>query len=422
MRLRRMVTQLTHQRTCLFLSNRASVYLKLEQYEEALQDAKEYILQCPKCWRGYARKALALVEMNDLQGACIAASLAYYYERNIFRNFEPFKLKIASSLENHLFVCQDTSDLSYALWVVTFINIGRVFSSDNPECLPVIVLQNCEFLISLHTMDYRLFYVTNENMNVLTIENCVFLGEGECSVILDDNIRIDIGKLFAAHNVKFHSRFSNFHFGPDSLMRLTRCSFESPSHCYTSFCCKGRLKADFCKFFNCTRAGLLVFGGDAEIENSEFFGNHTALMVRDGGCLVIRKCSLYGNTRLGLVIGPQAKECVVEGCMVYDNHSAGINVFKCESDIIIKGNQIYDNDQSGVAVSVSSNVFLLKNVILRNGNWGVHIHESGPVIIKENQISKNQCGGICVDAVLSTLPLSTVQISQRTFVIEKNEI
>ncbi len=49
------------------LSNRASVYLKLGRNEEALQDAEEYILQHPKCWRGHARKALALVELEDVQ-------------------------------------------------------------------------------------------------------------------------------------------------------------------------------------------------------------------------------------------------------------------------------------------------------------------------------------------------------------------
>jgi tetratricopeptide (TPR) repeat protein len=98
-----------------FLSNRASVYLKLGQYDEALQDAEEYILQRPKCRRGYARKALAFVQLKDMHGAYVAASLAYYYKRNIFHDFEPFQVIFDSSLEKSLYVCHNTSNFSTAL-------------------------------------------------------------------------------------------------------------------------------------------------------------------------------------------------------------------------------------------------------------------------------------------------------------------
>ena len=290
------------------MSNRASTYLKLKQYEEALQDAEAYILQRPNCWRGYARKALALVELNDIQGACVAASLAYYYERNLFRDFEPFRTKFGSVLEKRLFVCRDTSDLSSALVAVKKFNNCRTLSSDNFKYLPVIILENSAFLVSYHTMALHLFS-TICGLHILTIENCILLScRGQCSVTFADNLNVWFCKRFVAQNVNFHSGLSNCHFFTESVVKLSHCSFQSSNPFFSSFCCKGKLKADFCKFYNCTKGGLLVVG-DAEIENSEFFGNAMALEVREGGRLLVKKCSLYGNKMHGMLIGPEAKEC-----------------------------------------------------------------------------------------------------------------
>ena len=73
----------------LLLTNRSMVYLKLEQCENALTDANDYITRRPYCWKGYALKALALgglnkdvsAELNDKASAEIAAALAFYHNR-----------------------------------------------------------------------------------------------------------------------------------------------------------------------------------------------------------------------------------------------------------------------------------------------------------------------------------------------------
>jgi hypothetical protein len=61
----------------LLLTNRSMVYIKLKQYENALKDANDYITRRPDCWRGYARKALALDGLNEKASAEIAAALAF---------------------------------------------------------------------------------------------------------------------------------------------------------------------------------------------------------------------------------------------------------------------------------------------------------------------------------------------------------
>ena len=372
----------------MLLSNRASVYIKLKQYEDALSDAEEYILQRPKCWRGYARKALALVELSDIQGAYVSASLAYYYERNVFRDFEPFRKKFKFSLAVHLRLCRDISDLSTALQMMRTLSIQNLFRN-NPEDLAVIILEKGDYLISSRTIEPNLFNEKGE----LPIGNCILVGsEGECSVTFDDDTDVVIGMAFSAYNIHFRCRFANCHYLLDSVVRLTNCSLTSSNDTYISFSCKGKMNVDFCKFYDCIKGGLLITG-DAEITSSEFYGNSVALEVRNGGRLVVRKSKVYGNKK-GLHIGPQAKECVVDGCDVYDNVRNGIFVTDCESDVIIKGNRIYDNDLHGVLVLANSNVSILDNQILRNSSWAISVADSSQVVARGNKIHNNQCGGI----------------------------
>jgi tetratricopeptide (TPR) repeat protein len=389
------------------LSNRASVYLKLGKYDEALQDAEDYILQRPKCWRGYARKALALVEMKNMQDACVAASIAFYYERNVFRDFEPFRRKFGSSMEKRLFVCRNTSDLSAALWNVRNSFIWQNLSGNSKD-LPVIILENGDYLVSPHTIDPVLFNRKDE----LPIANCILVGsDGECSVTIDDNYDVVVGLFFSAYNIRFHCRFSNCYFLLDSVVKLTHCSFTSSNDTHASFCSFGKLKVDFCKFYNCIKGGLLV-EGDAEITNSEFYDDAVPLEVRRGGRLVVRKSKLYGNKQ-GLRIGEHAKECVVEDCELYDNMKNGIFVTNCASDVLLKGNRIYDNDKSGITVAENSNVSILENEILRNSKWGILIDDLSQAVVKKNKIKHNQCGGI--GFVRSSVEKSVIEYNDISF-------
>ena len=374
------------------LSNRASAYLKLGQYDEALQDAEEYILQRPKCWKGYARKALALVQINCLQDAHVAASLTYYYKRNIFHDFEPFKRTFGSSLEKRLIVCSDISNFSKALWYVKSLNFKRNQSPNDSEDLPIIILEKNDYLVSFDTIDSHLFG-SGGKANALPIGDCILAGsEGDCSVTFDDGLHVAFIRVFIAYNVSFHSRRTNCHFSHGSIVKLSHCSVESSLKHGTSFCCFGDLRADFCKFHDCTMGGLLVVG-NAEIQNSEFFGNAVALEAREGGGLVVKNCKMYGNDQ-GLLIGPYARECVIENCELYDNKRGGIYVRDCVSDVVIKDNRICDNDEPGVTVCNASNVSILRNEILSNSDWGVYIVGYSQAHVKKNKIENNQSGGI----------------------------
>ncbi|CAB4014946.1 Stress-induced-phospho 1 [Paramuricea clavata] len=88
------------------LSNRASAFVELEKFDDALRDAEEYISLRPKCCKGYAKKALALYGLKRLWDAACVAALAYYYERNIFGGFKPFSENhFFQSLKDRIYIC-----------------------------------------------------------------------------------------------------------------------------------------------------------------------------------------------------------------------------------------------------------------------------------------------------------------------------
>ena len=99
----------------LLLTNRATVYIKLDQYDNALKDANAYITRRPDCWRGYARKALALHGLGEHVSAEIAASLAFYYNKAVFSGFVPFR-EAFLDLQRRIFVCHSADELQEAIY------------------------------------------------------------------------------------------------------------------------------------------------------------------------------------------------------------------------------------------------------------------------------------------------------------------
>jgi tetratricopeptide (TPR) repeat protein len=107
----------------LLLTSRSMVYIKLEQWENALKDANDYITRRPCCWRGYALKALALdglnkdfsADRNDKASAEIAAALAFYHNRAIFADF-PIFVECFPDLQSRIFICDSVDELLDAMF------------------------------------------------------------------------------------------------------------------------------------------------------------------------------------------------------------------------------------------------------------------------------------------------------------------
>ena len=128
------------------LSNRASAYLRLKQYNNALNDADEYIKYSPECWKGYARKALALHGLNEKWNAVCVAALAFYHYRDVFEHFLPFQTSFPS-LKQYIHVCDNVSSLISLLCPAVAY---RIFS-DMPS--KIIVLEPGKYCLSEECFD-----------------------------------------------------------------------------------------------------------------------------------------------------------------------------------------------------------------------------------------------------------------------------
>eukprot|EP00285_Hemiselmis_virescens_P002766 CAMPEP_0173413208 /NCGR_PEP_ID=MMETSP1356-20130122/81461_1 /TAXON_ID=77927 ORGANISM="Hemiselmis virescens, Strain PCC157" /NCGR_SAMPLE_ID=MMETSP1356 /ASSEMBLY_ACC=CAM_ASM_000847 /LENGTH=391 /DNA_ID=CAMNT_0014375219 /DNA_START=54 /DNA_END=1226 /DNA_ORIENTATION=+ len=169
---------------------------------------------------------------------------------------------------------------------------------------------------------------------------------------------------------------------------------------------------------------LEVYAGHLTVESCFLTSRvGSAVMAADGGSLMMRRCTLKGCGRCGLicVLGSwaccescelshnalngadvQTGGCVVlRGNRVSNNLQTGVLVADERSFVHIEGNDISDNMRRGVTAQKSGSFVLVSNRIYRNKNIGVigigpWEDESEPLKIEGNLISGNLSSGLWV--------------------------
>ena len=355
-----------------FFSNRASAYLRLQLYEKALEDANVYISKRPRCWKGYARKALALHGLNDELGAELAASQTYNLARDVFSNYAPFEK--FSYLQPCTTFCHSNFDLERAL---------KTMSSDKR-------------VIFLYPGIYE---ITGK----VDFENCIILGcveqpqDSRIRVKVKGNSDVLVHTKCALVNLNFLFDKGHFQCLPTSIAILYNCSFTSRNSLNrSSFKTLGVTKVENCDFRNSCSGGFLCIAGASNVENCTFSNNGRAgLEVRQGGTLVAKNVYSYNN-RQGLLVGPQAKTCVLTNSQINCNASEGIFVYDCDhddADIKLSNNSIFHNDNFGISVQDSS-ALITENRVFENSWWGVWLQSNSCCRVLKNEISGNRLGGI----------------------------
>ena len=150
------------------LSNRASAYLRLRQYNKAIEDAEAYIKHRPQCWKGHAKKALALHGLDEKSWhAMCAASLAFYYDRNIFNAFQPFKNSFLN-LKKIVYICND---------VTTFASLLSPSTCEVGIPRKIIVLEPGKYCFSVECFN-GIPVVEDNNFDVkrLCLDNIALIG------------------------------------------------------------------------------------------------------------------------------------------------------------------------------------------------------------------------------------------------------
>ncbi|XP_028405266.1 uncharacterized protein LOC114527776 [Dendronephthya gigantea] len=373
-----------------FFSNRASAYLRLKLWKEALQDAKAYISHRPKCWKGYARKALALHGLDDLAGAELAAAQAYNLCRDVFSKEGPFKK--FSYLQNCAKFCNSDSELLDSLQTSV---VGKSLIFLSPGTYNI-------------TKDVFLM-----NFIIVGCANQSGLNEDQ-----DSRIRInfkDSSKLFVFEqcglaDLSFLFNQGNTLTQPTSITVLYNCSFSSRNVKMPSLQISGVAKVEKCEFNNSAAGGLLCVGV-SDIENCTFSYNGKAgLEVREGGTMTARNAYSYNN-RQGVLVGPRAKQCVVVGSQLNCNVGEGIFITCCnDAEIRLSNNSIFHNDHFGISVWDSS-AKIEENRIFENNWWGLWLQSNSQCHISKNEVSHNKLGGIRVGKRPSGYSPSVVQFN-----------
>ena len=379
----------------LLLTNRASAYIMLKQLGDALKDANEYISRFPDCWKGYARKALALDEKVSAE---IAAALACYYfnredGRCIFSEYKPFKVAFPS-LKKRISLCHTVDHLMRAL-----------VSINTPDHMRVIVLGSQEYVITHPVVPL-----------MRCVKSCIMIGTKlDASVTLklgDSGIWSLVGKCMLA-NLSFVIKEGQIEACVGSFVKVLNCNFTSHHDIFPPLLCMGMLNAEKCNFTNCKAGGLLcVRTGNMAVDNCTFSGNVKAgLEVRDNGILTVRNSRMYNNGMDGLAIGPKAARCDVFNCQIYHNAREGIAALESK-DITLIRNHVFENFENGIFVR-NSNVDMRENQFFDNDIWGIWSQSNSLCKVSMNKVFRNKRGGIRVGKRLAgkEFPPSVVELN-----------
>ncbi|CAB3992489.1 Hsp70-Hsp90 organizing 1 [Paramuricea clavata] len=336
----------------LLLTNRASVYIKLKQYEDALKDANNYITRRPDCWKGYARKAPALDGLNEKVSAEIAAALAFYHNRAVFSGFPPFKESFFD-LQKRIFVCDTVDQLQKA-----------IFSHEvETGVLKILVLGSEE-------------YILNSNTLVEPWNHCILVGTKKiCSVSLKSDNVISLSKCMLT-NLSFHLINSQLVCLLGSFVKILNCDFTSyhGDDIMPVVATMGDLSAEQCNFTGSNDAGLECVEPRSKTSKC-----------------VVMNCDIdhNGYSGIGMV---HSKNVTLIRNSLFGNE---IGIFMFNSEASIRENNIFDNDLWGIWSQSNSWCSMWMNKVFRNKAGGVRVgfraagKEFPPSVFELNKICDN---------------------------------
>ena len=360
------------------LSNRASAFIRLEKFEDALRDAEVYISHRPNCYKGYARKALALVGLNMHWDAYCAAALAYYYEKNIFSKFEQFK-NLIHPLKDRIYICD--ASISSPLQLLLHS------SSENETNMPskIIILEpgGYSFQTQVRICDSILIGIdasASKRTALLHIQG-------------SSNF-LSFSRRTLAENVSFYLDSGCVETKDNSKANFVNCHFTGKGQCDQTFLSLGDTRFTACHFENCKRNALRI-SGKSFVSKSVFSANsECGVQVTAKGELNMTECKAHGN-KVGIYMGEESGRCRIVDCEIYDNRYQGVVTFRSFEKYIIR-NRIYQNDRHGINLEGKSFTHIEENEIFENCWNGVATIDNARCKVVSNKVYRNRHGGIQV--------------------------
>ena len=384
--------------------NRATAYLKLRNFEKCLQDSEEYIKIQPKCWKGYTRKALALLGLGRKGSAMCFAAIAYSRDARSCRHYEAFQGAF-KYLDEKWEVVDSSEALKRSILRNKSRNLGK----------KVLLLTNDHYEIDdgrhAQLNEMTLVLKNSDGSNDIVDTTLAAYDDGKDVVIKCDALRFC--KECFVQNISFEAQSTIF-VGKDGDVEFTNCKFKSTNESLSAIVVYGTAKFVQCTVSDSLGGGITVEGSksSASLIKCKVTGNGKkaretpGIKVFAGGRLDVHECLIHGNTEgvhaysLSWENGGLAKEALIEDSEIYDNKYEGVRVSGDQNSscpVIIRRNKIYHNNGHGVEVSFhAKDVRLQKNTILENFWWGIWVQCNSSGYYEDNEICNNKMGGMRV--------------------------
>ena len=395
-------------------ANRALCYLKLGQPQQALDDCEKCLLLCPLFSKALQRKAWALQKLvengsSHLEGQKLAAlALAIQNdpslgnEKGFWEKFPrvkaPFRvIDNETQLTFALMTAQGTLLLKEGVYnlkrFVIFtdfqiVGLGKEVVLSCTECC-LISSAKCYFENIVFPKG-SIGLACKGKESAIHLKHCqISGGSTSCEDFPECNggegcIAVSLGKPACDRTGKFGL----------SGLRSGVCGYPGVQVFDESFAL-----IEDCAIHDCGGGGALVAGKGSRMAviKCEVYKNHQAgLEAREGGNLSACQNKIFNNSFHGVLIGPNAGECLITGNKIFENAREGIYACSNENTIEISENDVHHNRPFGLSLDRVSHLVIRDNKIFENGFWGILAKSRTSAVIKGNIISGNKCGGIFI--------------------------
>ena len=397
--------------------NRALCYLKLGQPQNALDDCQQCLSLNPCYSKALQRKAWALQDLVksgsiQLKGQARAAlAVAVHFDPNLHRD-KTFRERFPELSEVRIREISNETQLAFALMTVQENETMLLREGvNNLTCFgiftnlqivgvgPTTVL-NCSkgCVVAGARCYFENITFPKGNVSLVCRGKEGFIHMNHCGISggqtsCDDYPECNGGSGCIAASLGKPVCDRTGMFG-DSTSRSGICGFPG-----VQVLCGSSALIENCVICDCGGGGALVVGKGSRllVRECEVYRNHQAgLEAREGGELIASDNRIFDGGYHGILIGPDAGECDINGNKIFENAREGIFALQNNTKIVIRKNDIHHNRPFGLSLDVNSQLVISDNKIFENGFWGILAKARTSAHIARNVLSGNKCGGIFI--------------------------
>ena len=398
-------------------SNRSLCYLKLGDPQKALEDCDKCLSLKSNFHRAVIRKAWALDELVK------SGSIERVAQKKAM-------MALALHLDSRLSCDKTWSEMFQDEPGLT----SREVTNESQLAFALMTTQACETLL-LHEGEYNLsHFITFTDLQIVGLGQGAVLRVKKVFTIFTriyfENIALpkgNIGLVCRGKDAAIHMVHCDVSGGSSSCEEYPECnggpgciaaslgkptcnrsgkfgdaSKKSGVPGFPGVCIdKGSAQIENCFIHDCGGGGILVTGegSQSQVKRCEVYKNHQAgLEARGGGKLVAVENRIFSSGFHGILIGPNAGECNIDGNKIFENAYEGIFAIRNERKVAICNNDIHHNGPFGISLDEDSCLLICRNKIFENGFWGILAKSRTSAVISENLICNNKCGGIHIGA------------------------